>query len=488
MRMNLRAAVAVSPSVKSRRTSIAVGTVPLVVYALLLFAAPADAATSTIGQLAPDGVTQEYHEGYYVGPYYYPPYYTNVYHPPAALCGSPQDYLQSAVSSGTTYVVPANGERITAWRTNATMGAGQQMTLEVFREVSGEPGHYELVGKNGPQPLAQPASANERGKVNTFAGLSIPVQPGDVVGLYPNAGTTACMFEAGGTYMGSGTSLSEGSAGPFTSASGKRLNLTADVLLKSTGGGPTQHTLTATLAGSGAGTVQSSPAGIEACTSTCSHAFNDGTKVTLSATPDGYSTFAGWSGGGCAGTGACEVTIGTETTVTATFNTSAGSGYGYEYPPGGSYGPPGGGNAGGNPSATAPKCKKRAAHRGRKAHCAKPTRLVAKRAHNANLDEEILTTKKGRTLYSLSAEGGKTFICTAGCLSTWHPLTVPKGIRPIGPVKLGVVTRPEGGVQVTYNGRPLYTFSGDSAPGDTNGQGFKDVGTWGAVVVPQPKH
>jgi predicted lipoprotein with Yx(FWY)xxD motif len=58
---------------------------------------------------------------------------------------------------------------------------------------------------------------------------------------------------------------------------------------------------------------------------------------------------------------------------------------------------------------------------------------------------------------------------------------------PKGPVKLGTVRRPEGTVQVTYRGRPLYAFSGDRKPGQTKGEGFKDVGTWHAVVVPRVK-
>lgn len=80
-----------------------------------------------------------------------------------------------------------------------------------------------------------------------------------------------------------------------------------------------QHTLTASKTGEGSGTIVSSPAsGIE-CGSTCSHAFDDGTPVTLTATPAEGSTFAGWSGGGCSGTGACEVTISTDQTVSAEF-------------------------------------------------------------------------------------------------------------------------------------------------------------------------
>ena len=59
------------------------------------------------------------------------------------------------------------------------------------------------------------------------------------------------------------------------------------------------------------------------------------------------------------------------------------------------------------------------------------------------------------------------------------------GKAPTGPVALGTVTRPNGKVQVTYKGLPLYTFKGDTKSGTAAGQGFKDVGTWRAAVVPK---
>jgi predicted lipoprotein with Yx(FWY)xxD motif len=97
----------------------------------------------------------------------------------------------------------------------------------------------------------------------------------------------------------------------------------------------------------------------------------------------------------------------------------------------------------------------------------------------------LLATRAGRTLYSLSVETHGKFVCTAksGCTSIWHPLTVAAGVVPKGPVKLGTVKRPEGTVQVTYRGRPLYTFGGDKKAGQTKGEGIHDVGTWHAAVV-----
>jgi predicted lipoprotein with Yx(FWY)xxD motif len=101
----------------------------------------------------------------------------------------------------------------------------------------------------------------------------------------------------------------------------------------------------------------------------------------------------------------------------------------------------------------------------------------------------ILANSAGRTLYSLSVEKHGRFVCTksSGCLAVWHPLLVPKGGTLKGSVKLGTIKRPEGGSQATYHGLPLYTFAGDTATGQTKGQGIKDVGTWHAATVPKKK-
>ena len=94
------------------------------------------------------------------------------------------------------------------------------------------------------------------------------------------------------------------------------------------GGGqtPTSYTLGVTKSGAGAGTVTSSPAGVN-CGSTCSATFASGTSVTLSAAASAGSTFAGWSGA-CTGTAAtCTVSMSAARTVTATFNGSNPTSY-----------------------------------------------------------------------------------------------------------------------------------------------------------------
>ncbi|MBL0125467.1 MAG: fibronectin type III domain-containing protein [Betaproteobacteria bacterium] len=81
---------------------------------------------------------------------------------------------------------------------------------------------------------------------------------------------------------------------------------------------PTQETLTVTRSGTGAGTVTSLPAGIN-CGVSCTGVFDSGTIITLSATANGGSTFTGWTGAGCSGTGTCQVTLGAATSVDASF-------------------------------------------------------------------------------------------------------------------------------------------------------------------------
>lgn len=74
--------------------------------------------------------------------------------------------------------------------------------------------------------------------------------------------------------------------------------------------------------GNGSGTVTSSPSGID-CGIDCSESYDEGSQVTLTATPASGSLFAGWLGGGCSGTGACVVTMNQAKTVSAGFTRTA---------------------------------------------------------------------------------------------------------------------------------------------------------------------
>lgn len=108
---------------------------------------------------------------------------------------------------------------------------------------------------------------------------------------------------------------------------------------------------------------------------------------------------------------------------------------------------------------------------------------AVKTASNATLGATVLVDAQGRTLYHLSGEQNGRFLCTsAACVAAWPPVSA--SATSAGVSGLGTVKRPDGSEQLDYNGEPLYTFSGDKAAGEANGQGIKaDGGTWSAVTV-----
>ena len=89
---------------------------------------------------------------------------------------------------------------------------------------------------------------------------------------------------------------------------------------------------------------------------------------------------------------------------------------------------------------------------------------------------DILQDSGGRTLYLFNPDAQGDSTCYDDCADAW-PAFVEEGSAGEGvdASLLGTTTRTDGAVQVTYNGWPLYYFSGDSAPGDTNGQALNDV-------------
>ncbi len=98
----------------------------------------------------------------------------------------------------------------------------------------------------------------------------------------------------------------------------------------------------------------------------------------------------------------------------------------------------------------------------------------------------VLTNAKGFTLYWFSRDTSATSKCGGACAAAWPPVAGPvsaaSGVSLSG--KLATITRPDGSKQETYNGHPLYTFSGDSGPGKTGGNGISGFGgTWHAVTT-----
>ena len=99
----------------------------------------------------------------------------------------------------------------------------------------------------------------------------------------------------------------------------------------------------------------------------------------------------------------------------------------------------------------------------------------------------VLVNARGRTLYWFAIDTPTTSKCTGACTSAWPPVTgsprVAAGLDAMG--RFGTVKRSGGTVQATWNGHPLYTYAGDSAAGQTNGNGVNGFGgLWHAVILP----
>lgn len=87
----------------------------------------------------------------------------------------------------------------------------------------------------------------------------------------------------------------------------------------------------------------------------------------------------------------------------------------------------------------------------------------------------VLTGANGLTLYTHAGDTATTSTCTSSCLTAWPPLTVATAAQaaaaPGVDGQLATLVRPEGSIQVTYDGQPLYYWQGDTKPGDVTGQG-----------------
>jgi predicted lipoprotein with Yx(FWY)xxD motif len=98
--------------------------------------------------------------------------------------------------------------------------------------------------------------------------------------------------------------------------------------------------------------------------------------------------------------------------------------------------------------------------------------------------EMVLTDAQGKTLYYYTLDPATQSTCSSSCAQLWHPLLFTGSGEPRSSTPLSgklSVQMDANGAQIEYNGHPLYTFSGDTAPGQTIGEGL--FGMW-FVVTP----
>jgi predicted lipoprotein with Yx(FWY)xxD motif len=93
---------------------------------------------------------------------------------------------------------------------------------------------------------------------------------------------------------------------------------------------------------------------------------------------------------------------------------------------------------------------------------------------------KVLVDSQGRTLYLFERDSGSKSTCIGACSVDWPPL-LASGKPTVGhganASLVSTSARSDGKLQVTYNGHPVYLFSGDQKPGDTNGQGVNAFGS-----------
>jgi predicted lipoprotein with Yx(FWY)xxD motif len=97
---------------------------------------------------------------------------------------------------------------------------------------------------------------------------------------------------------------------------------------------------------------------------------------------------------------------------------------------------------------------------------------------------QVLTNSAGFTLYWFAPDTSTTSKCTGSCATVWPPVKGPATAGSGVTGTLGVITRPDGTMQATYNGHPLYTYAGDTAPGQNKGNGLNvNGGLWSQATV-----
>ncbi len=193
-------------------------------------------------------------------------------------------------SAGTVeFVIPSSGTLPGTDYSQLTAGSNAIDLANTKLDVEGGSDN----GGSGPVqcPMLKPGDVDVIVQAGSITGTFSDVPNGTIVPV-------TCPLHATGTQ-------------PFV-----RINYTSSTATATVVSAPSPR-LTVTRTGSGSGSVTSSPAAIS-CGTTCTHGFQAGAVVTLTARPASGSEFAGWSGA-CKGTGTCKVTMNADMTVTATF-------------------------------------------------------------------------------------------------------------------------------------------------------------------------
>jgi predicted lipoprotein with Yx(FWY)xxD motif len=96
----------------------------------------------------------------------------------------------------------------------------------------------------------------------------------------------------------------------------------------------------------------------------------------------------------------------------------------------------------------------------------------------------VITNANGRTLYWFAPDNATRSTCYGSCAQYWPPVFGTPRAGPGVTGTLGTIRRSDGTTQATYDGHPLYTYIGDSAPGQNHGNNLTlNGGLWHEVLV-----
>lgn len=239
--------------------------------------------------------------------------------PAGILCGAACESMFPKDLPVTLTAVPGTGSVFAGWSGACT---GTEPTCEVtLANATAATATFNLAMYTVEVTRAGAGAGTiTGGGITCGANCSVTVPHGTALTLTSAAGALSTFAGWGGACSGNAAACA--------------LTITADTSV-SANFALDDVTLFVTKGGNGDGAVTSSPAGIS-CGVDCDQTYTANQVVTLNARPVTGSTFAGWSGGGCSGTGACTLTMTAATTVTATFTlqqftltvTKSGSGAG----------------------------------------------------------------------------------------------------------------------------------------------------------------
>jgi predicted lipoprotein with Yx(FWY)xxD motif len=100
-------------------------------------------------------------------------------------------------------------------------------------------------------------------------------------------------------------------------------------------------------------------------------------------------------------------------------------------------------------------------------------------------DVTVLTNAEGHTLYWFGLDSARKSVCQADCTGTFPPVTGPASWGAEVTGTIGAIVRPDGTLQATYDGHPLYTATTDTGPGQAKGNDvWSHGGEWHEVTVP----